>query len=313
VDNILSTISGGYCNTIDCLNQCQYGPSASIIGGGTFNKIQSCICSCCSFGNTISGGYSNTTVSSYYDGKTISGGLFNTAFCDYTTISGGYGNKTFDCGGTVGGGFFNTSNCGVSTVSGGYENLSLVDGSTIGGGTLNSIGIPGTISSYSSYVYTPGTLSGYYGPFSPTCSFTGRGTGSSFYFQYNTGTLSGIYLNTFGVGYENGDTLFFSGSCFGGTASDNLQFTINTTSFGDFSTVSGGYGNVIWGTCSGVLGNNNFICNNESFVVGNNITPQRNNTTYVNCLSIVNIPINPIGCPSGTVYTDGSGNLKIVP
>jgi hypothetical protein len=64
---------------------------------------------------------------------------------------------------------------------------------------------------------------------------------------------------------------------------------------------------------SGILGGSgNTINNDYSFVIGQGITTACPNTTYVNCLSVVSIETNPVGCPSGTVYKDGSGFLKIV-
>jgi hypothetical protein len=47
-------------------------------------------------------------------------------------------------------------------------------------------------------------------------------------------------------------------------------------------------------------------------IVGNNITADRLNTTFVNNLSIKNIPIASAGLPSGSVWSN-AGQLCIVP
>jgi hypothetical protein len=47
-------------------------------------------------------------------------------------------------------------------------------------------------------------------------------------------------------------------------------------------------------------------------IVGNNITADRVNATFVNNLSIKNIPTNPTGLPSGSVWSS-AGILRIIP
>jgi hypothetical protein len=78
------------------------------------------------------------------------------------------------------------------------------------------------------------------------------------------------------------------------------------------STIGGGNSNTASGIYSGILGgeNNNATCN-CSMIIGNNITSNRLNTTFVNNLSIMNIPTSSAGLPAGSVWNDG-GTLKIV-
>jgi len=115
-----------------------------------------------------------------------------------------------------------------------------------------------------------------------------------------------------------------------GDYSASLGGRCNTSS-GYISTVSGGYGNTasscytfigggrsntasgIYSFIAGGVSNNtnNLAC---SFIVGSNITADMSGSTFVNRLSIKNIPTSSAGLPSGAVWKDtGAGNvLKIV-
>ena len=76
--------------------------------------------------------------------------------------------------------------------------------------------------------------------------------------------------------------------------------------------IGGGCGNSITTDLSGIVGGaSNSVVNTLSFVVGNGITTNRDLTTFVNNLSIVDIPSSSKGLPPGSVYVDG-GFLKIV-
>ena len=94
------------------------------------------------------------------------------------------------------------------------------------------------------------------------------------------------------------------------TISGGFNHTINN--FGIASTISGGYNNTISASYSGILGGrNNNVQNSCSMIVGSNITTDRDCTTYVNNLSIKNIPtIAP--AQSGAVWRNGTV-LEIVP
>jgi len=55
------------------------------------------------------------------------------------------------------------------------------------------------------------------------------------------------------------------------------------------------------------------VINNKDcvFIVGDGITADRDCSTFVNNLSITDIPTSDVGLPSGSIWSDG-GNLKIV-
>jgi len=81
-----------------------------------------------------------------------------------------------------------------------------------------------------------------------------------------------------------------------------------------YSTISGGYKNTASSTSSGILSGNlnntsTFAC---AMIVGSNITADRVCTTFVNNLSIKNIPTAATGLPSGSVWSN-AGVLNIVP
>jgi hypothetical protein len=103
----------------------------------------------------------------------------------------------------------------------------------------------------------------------------------------------------------------------------------NTANGSSFATVGGGYsniasacasaivggvGNIASGVFSSILGgrfNNTCTCA-CTMIVGSNITANRACATFVNNLSIMNIPTSNAGLPSGSVYRVGSA-LCIVP
>ena len=102
----------------------------------------------------------------------------------------------------------------------------------------------------------------------------------------------------------------------GGTwdlASCNFTVAPTTCNAGLYSFVGGGLQNQSSGDFSGILGgqcNNMALCNN-SFIVGSCITANRVCTTFVNNLSITNIPTSSAGLPSGAVWNN-AGVLNIV-
>ena len=84
------------------------------------------------------------------------------------------------------------------------------------------------------------------------------------------------------------------------------------------STILGGSCNTIIGqgiTDSSILGgSSNTLQTNKSFIVGSDITSDRACTTFVNNLSIKNVPTSPTGLPSGLVWRDPATNvLYIIP
>jgi hypothetical protein len=232
-----STVSGGYRNTSIGQN--------STIGGGCFNiTLGNC--------STISGGLQNTSSGNY--SSTVSGGAYNTSSGNYSTLSGGY------C---------NTSIGGYSTVGGGRLNISSDNSSTVSGGRENQAGVSGTISGIYSINYT-GVLSSVYNGISPTLTSSGLGNGASFNFYFDGTSNVEVEIVNKGSGYQNGDTIIFSGSTFspgGVDGVDNLTFQINTSDFGYASTIGGGVGNTVL-NCMDFIGGGyqNTILNSGVFV-----------------------------------------------
>jgi hypothetical protein len=87
---------------------------------------------------------------------------------------------------------------------------------------------------------------------------------------------------------------------------------LNTAS-GCQSTIGGGSYNTASGCYTGILGGRDNSTNNCNcaMIVGSCITADRECATFVNNLSIKNIPTSSAGLPSGSVWSD-SGVLKIV-
>ena len=81
------------------------------------------------------------------------------------------------------------------------------------------------------------------------------------------------------------------------------------------ATIGGGYCNNASGSYSSILGGqNNYICGySNSHIIGSNIYADRIDTTFVNNLSIKNIPTSDAGLPSGALWKDGANRLNIVP
>lgn len=115
----------------------------------------------------------------------------------------------------------------------------------------------------------------------------------------NYSTISGGYFNTTSGRYA------FTGGGYANTTSGYYAFTgggrLNETS-GNYSGILGGCLNTI----SGVY--------YETFIVGSNINADRSCATFVNNLSVMNIPTSSAGLPTGAVWKDtAAGNvLKIV-
>jgi hypothetical protein len=129
-------------------------------------------------------------------------------------------------------------------------------------------------------------------------------------FQYNAilsgcqnTTISGYYDLVLG-GYANTVVSFFHGTIINGWG--------NTVS-GNYNTIVNGVQNIASCCFGGILGGCcNVISNDISFIVGSNITTDRVCTTFVNNLSIKNIPTAAAGLPSGSVWRNGN-ILNIVP
>jgi hypothetical protein len=246
-----SLVGGGTGNTAS--------GNYSFVGGG-INNTSSC-------GNSFVGGGYNNTSSSY--SSTVSGGRCNTSSGYYSTVSGGYNNTSSGEYSTIGGGFGNTSSGHYSTVSGGRLNTSSNSYSTVSGGRENQAGVSGTISVIYSINYT-GVLSSVYNGISPTLTSSGLGNGASFNFYFDGTSNVGVEIVNKGSGYQNGDTIIFSGSTFspgGVDGVDNLTFQINTSDFGYASTIGGGLENTVL-NCMDFIGGGyqNTILNSGVFV-----------------------------------------------
>jgi hypothetical protein len=77
--------------------------------------------------------------------------------------------------------------------------------------------------------------------------------------------------------------------------------------------VGSGIFNTVSGYASGILsGTSNVASCCKSYIVGSNITTDRVCATFVNNLSIKNIPTAAAGLPSGSVWRNGTA-LQIVP
>jgi hypothetical protein len=171
------------------------------------------------------------------------------------------------------------------TISGGESNIITADCSTIGGGFQNSA----------------------YG--------TAAGISSGSYNQvYNFGsTVGGGYFNSasgqFGVvagGNSNG-----AAGCGAAVLGGSINY-----SRGNYAVIGGGFNNQIcFGTCHNAIlhGNSNLIpSGNCVSIIGSNITSDRSCATFVNNLSIMNIPTSSAGLPSKSVWSN-AGVLTIVP
>ena len=79
-------------------------------------------------------------------------------------------------------------------------------------------------------------------------------------------------------------------------------------SSGNYSGVNSGCGNTSSGTHSAILGGQSNTTNTCTcaMIVGSNITADRICATFVNNLSIKNIPTSSAGLPSGSVWKNGA-------
>ena len=95
--------------------------------------------------------------------------------------------------------------------------------------------------------------------------------------------------------------------CFS-SVSNGCANTVN----GLFSTVIGGQSNTINADYTSAVGRLNIVSCVCSHVIGNNITTDRTNTTFVNNLSIMNIPDETaLPLPSGSIYKCSASNNQL--
>lgn len=275
-----SVISGGTSNVT-----CGYDHS---IGGGSVNTITA------QQGSVIGGGCGNSITGTLgCPGlSVIGGGSLNSAFSDYSTISGGYGNIACLYS-TVSGGYINSATSDYSTVSGGYCNSASCNGSVIGGGLNNISCNLGT------------TVSGGGGNSALSIVSTVGGGGGNTASGYCANTISGGYYNTTGNYYSTvagGSFNASSGyaSAVGGGVCNYSIARATVISGGELNTVSCNYSAVLGGLCncvtelgSSILGGQcNTVSHRYSSAVGCNITSVCNNTLHANCLNLYDTPIS---------------------
>lgn len=91
----------------------------------------------------------------------------------------------------------------------------------------------------------------------------------------------------------------------------------NYTCINRFSSIINGYGNYMTNSLNSVIvsGDLNAISNrNSAFILGSCLTADRDCATFVNNLSIKNIPTSPVGLPSKSLwYCDADCVVRIIP
>jgi hypothetical protein len=293
-----STISGGYCNIIS--NSC-----LGTISGGSSNKVITSNCS------SVSGGFGNLIASSC--NSVISGGTFNRICCSSGDFIGG-GGSNFSCaGGAIINGFLNVAaNGGFVATGGGNQASNLYsvvlsgNGGQVATGIGSFIGTGWANTSSGSYAFTG---SGRYNISQATFGFIGNGVCN----VVRNLTCETLALGATVVGGVGNNTV---GGVFNCTF---LYFSSAPTvcNAGAYSFIGGGFQNVANGDSSAILGGR---CNRANgcacaFIVGSNITANRACATFVNNLSIMNIPTSSAGLPSGAIWRDTTAGdvLKIVP
>jgi hypothetical protein len=172
-----------------------------------------------------------------------------------------------------------------STVSGGESNAAVSNCGTVAGGAINTV------------YNDSGAISG--GEYNNIFGFNGTIGGGSF------NSVNGQY------GVVAGGTNNSAGSCGAAVLGGAENYAR-----GCFAVIGGGRNNLIcFGTCFNTIlsGCSNIIANdNRVNIVGSNITSNRSCTTFVNNLSIMDIPTSSAGLPSKSVWSN-AGVLTIVP
>lgn len=264
---------------------------------------------------------------------TASGGYYNGFTAGQTTLSSSYGDLTsyYTPGSTI------SSLYTYNDPQGLYINLTVCGSSYNAGTCVTTICVDPTVNTCSGYIIKTGTFSSYSayhpniiagGSFNTINDYTsastisggyqntvsgGYGTigGGRYNYIYNGATISGGSSNvicTYGSFIGGGQSNAAIGSAICSVIGGGGQ---NTTC-GPASVIGGGYNNCAFGDGSGILGGSfNVVPNSTSFIVGSNIITDRDCATFVNNLSIKNIPTSAAGLPAGAVWSN-SGVLTIV-
>ena len=310
-------VGGGICNNV--CNTLVFAPAlGAVVVGGVGNNTTGGTFSLGSCSFTVAPTICNAGVYSF-----VGGGFQNVAIGDCTFTGGGFCNITSGITSFTGGGQQNTTGGSRSFSGSGQCNTTTANCGFTGGGQQN------TTSGYASFTGAgrQNTTSGNY-------SFTGGGfcnitSGNASFTGGGCRNLSQAVSGFIGGGICNNVCNATSGclaigsvvvggignNTTGGTwALASCSFTVAPTicNAGQYSFVGGGFQNSAVGNNSGVLGGSSNVASCAcSFIVGSNITSDRTCATFVNNLSIKNIPTSSAGLPAGSVWSN-SGVLNIV-
>jgi hypothetical protein len=291
--SLYSVIVGGRYNISS-------GTDSLVVGGcknSSTNNLSLVVGGFCNISNGIAsvavgGNCNNSNASSSF----VGGGNCNTASSNFSAVVGGCCNQSVDFLGFVGGGFCNLVSASESFIGAGKNNRNIASLGFIGSGVCNNLcNINGSNFSIGSVVVGGignNTCGGTFN--TSTCTFT------------VAPTLSNVGLYSFiGGGFQNranADCSAISGGVFNWI-----------TPTGQCSFIGAGRGNTASGTASAVVGGASNTTNGCAcaMIIGSNITADRVCATFVNNLSIKNIPTASAGLPAGSVWSD-SGTLKIV-
>lgn len=200
----------------------------------------------------------------------VGSGYNNVASGDFSFIGNGFSSGNY--------GKFNNASGTHSFIGNGVNNTASGFESFVGNGYNNrATGGISFATGYANYV------SGYYS------SIVGGASNTL------TGRVSFI-----GAGSGNRNTAYFGAAIVAGSGN-----CVNANS----SSVVAGKDNCVYSSCSSILGGiQNVIpaVNNESFILGSCITADRSCATFVNNLSIMNIPTSPVGLPAGSIWKNGA-------
>lgn len=307
-------------------------PGIIVLGSGTCSTMR------CGVSNTATGacsaalsGSSNTATN---PGAVIAGGESNAASGFYSTIAGGRNNTSSNYTSFVGSGICNRATGFRSSIVGGIKNLNNAIDSFIGGGNCNN-----TCNSTSGCLSYGAVVTGGVGNNTtggtwnlPTCTFTVAPTicnagqysfvGGGFQNKAvgqrtsigggSKNTASGSYSVIFGGVCNTASGVYFT-SILGGTFNTASSYYtlvvggVSNTASAKYASVVSGKSNTASGLYSSILGGvSNTASNACAFIIGSNITSDRVCTTFVNNLSIKNIPTSSAGLPSGAVWRNGS-------
>ncbi len=269
-------VLGGLNNSATTTNPGMGIGGMAFIGGGNGNCVTG-------LGSVIVGGGNIYPPLGYQFPNCITGNG------DISFIGGGVGNCITSFGGAIVGGCTNTISGCYSSIGGGRGNIINANYGTIGGGYVNCIGIESG----------QGTIAGGFGNcVNPYSSWGTIGGGSNNQASNTFATIAGGNSNV-----ASGNTSIIGGGC-------------SNTASGYCSTIGGGCGNTASGYLSAILGGkcNSINTCQHAMIVGSNINADRECATFVNNLSIMNIPTGSAGLPAGSVWRcTVDDTLRIVP